>query len=429
MQQTLFTIPHAWFDGPLLIGWLILSGLILLFLLIRHGWTQDTWSFLPVIAVGVVVVWLVLPQVEIDGINPANPTGPMVKQGLAVRGYGVCLLLAIVCGVGITLQRCRAAGIDPERILSLALWMTIAGIAGARLLYVVQKSDEFFGSGLSLRQSIVQALDMTKGGLVVYGSLIGGLIAALIFFRVTRLSFAKTADLIAPGMVLGLAIGRIGCLMNGCCYGGLCEAPLPAVRFPAGAPAYMQQISHGELLGVRTEVATADPFDRKITAIERDGIGDQLDLEVGDRVTIYAPDPMYIQFFKQHAPVSNDGRELAVLIDSKQKGQLTVPLSQLSMRSLNVHPTQIYSAVNAGLLSLLLWLFWTVRRFDGQVFALMLILYSISRFLLEIVRCDESGLMGTPLTISQWVSSITIVVGLGLWGWLDGRSRTRPVAS
>jgi len=83
-------------------------------------------------------------------------------------------------------------------------------------------------------------------------------------------------------------------------------------------------------------------------------------------------------------------------------------------QSLPVHPTQIYSSVNAFLLFLTLWLFFPFRWKNGQVIFLTLGLYAISRFVLELIRTDESGFMGTWLTISQWVSVISILAVLAL---------------
>lgn len=428
MQQTLFFIPHAWFDGRLLFIWLIASVLILAWLLMRHGLSSDTWSFLPVAGIVAAVIYFVLPHLEVYGVNPADPAGEFVKQGLAVRGYGIFLCLAIVLGVGLVLLRCRRVEIDPDHILTLAFWMTVCGIAGARTLYVIQKSDEFFGRGASFGQTLIGVMDMTKGGLVVYGSLIGGMLAALVYFHVTKLSFAKVADLIVPGMLLGLAIGRIGCLMNGCCYGGICETDLPSLKFPPGSPPYMQQLVYGDLLGMSTvQNTSSDRFMRTVTQVEPESIAGKIGIVVGDLVTIQPPDSMRIEFFKKNRNAWTDPRQLALYIDSEKLGVVTVPLDEVPNRTLPVHPTQIYSAINAGLLCLVLWFYWPFRRFDGEVFALLLILYSIGRFLLEVIRRDETGLLGSSLTISQWVSIGTIAVGFALLAYV--RVRGKPLSA
>lgn len=114
MRQTLFFIPHALFEGPLLFAWLIVGGLILAYLFFRHGSSSETWSFLPVFAIVALVIHFVLPGLEVVGVNPDDPTGPFIKQGLAIRGYGICLVLAIAAGVGIVLLRCRQSGLTPD---------------------------------------------------------------------------------------------------------------------------------------------------------------------------------------------------------------------------------------------------------------------------------------------------------------------------
>jgi phosphatidylglycerol:prolipoprotein diacylglycerol transferase len=426
MQQTLFYIPHQWFDGRLLWFWMIVAAAIFAYLWFRHGWGPETKGFIPVVGIVAAAIYFVLPQLEVDGVNPADPAGPLIKQGLAIRGYGVFLLLAISAGIVAVLLRCQQAGVHPDQIFSLAFWMIVCGIIGARVFYVLQKSEDFFGGEEPIAQTLIGILDMTKGGLVVYGSLIGGMAAAIVFFAVTKLPALRVADLIAPGMMLGLAIGRVGCLMNGCCYGGLCESELPAIRFPAGSPPYMQQLAYGDLLGMETKANDSEEFSRTVTAIIGGGVAEQLGIEVGDTIQVYAPDSMRIRFLKQDETSEKTGNAYVLYVHSKKLGELTVPLDKLPARSLRVHPAQIYSTINATLLFLVLWFFWTVRRNDGEVFALMLILYSVGRFMLEIVRRDEAGFAGSSLTISQWVSVFAIVAGLALWGWVTTRPERIP---
>ena len=384
MRQTLFTIPSWVFDGPLLIAWMIISVLVLVWLYRRHGNAQETWSFLPVVAVVALVIQFVLPMLQVDGINPDDPAGDLIKRGLAVRGYGVFLVLAIGSGVAIILSRCNSVGLTYDQVIGLGFWMMVAGIAGARVFYVVQKSDEFLGNNASLAETVWAVVDMTKGGLVVYGSLIGAMIAGVAYLKLNKLPLARTADLIAPGMVLGLAIGRIGCLMNGCCYGGICDAPLPSVTFPAGSVPYMKQLSDGELVGITSKPNPnqSTSLRRLAVSIEPGSIADQLGLKPGDEYEIQMPNDRYIRYQKENPGKLIGGKNLVGVLKSERLGQRVIPVADLSARSLATHPAQIYSAINAGLLCLVLWFYWTIRKFDGEVFALMLILYSIGRFLM-----------------------------------------------
>lgn len=422
MQQTLLLIPHAWLDGPLLWGWLVVGFLWLIGLYFRYS-SAEAFGFLPFYLVVVALIRFVLPVLEIDGINPANPLGNPIKSGLAIRGWGVFLLTGIIAGVALTTYRAKKVGVSPEVILKLAIWMVISGIVGARLFYIIQRSDEFF-VGASPLQILINLVDATKGGMVVYGSLIGGTIAAAIFFFLYRLPIFRTADLIAPGMVLGLAIGRIGCLMNGCCYGGICDQQgLPKISFPAGSPPYMQQMVNGELIGIRTagapdkqeESASIYPF--QASQVIAGSIAEQKGLQAGDPFGIKPIDEGLIRFLKSNQVADGETAPDPTVLVYSERGSFAVASSQLPDRSIQVHPAQIYSSVDAFLLCLLLWFFWYCRKGDGQVFALMFILHGISRFLLELVRQDELGAFGTSLTISQWISILMIVLGIILFGW------------
>ena len=324
MRQTLFYIPHWIFEGPLLIAWLVVGLAVIAYLFAKHGNSNETWSFLPVFGIVALALYLLPPHLEVGGVNPADPAGPEIVRGVAVRGYGMFLLLGIVSGVAITLMRCRRVGVSADDIIGLGFWMMICGIAGARLFYVIQKRDEFFKEA-PLHETILDMVNMTKGGLVVYGSLIGGTLAALIYLKIHKLPVLKIADLMAPGMVLGLAIGRLGCLMNGCCYGGVCDAPLPNVAFPPGSAPYMQQLSQGDLLGIKGTASADDESDYalKIDSVLPDSIAADLNLEAGDEVTVLLPPrgSSLIEFHLANPDVEfEEGRRLMIALDSKQKG-------------------------------------------------------------------------------------------------------------
>jgi phosphatidylglycerol---prolipoprotein diacylglyceryl transferase len=107
---------------------------------------------------------------------------------------------------------------------------------------------------------------------------------------------------------------------------------------------------------------------------------------------------------------STDGRKFSWSADW--------PAKRPPERSLPVHPVQIYSAIQSGLLCLLLWSFYPFRRCDGQVMALLLTLYPIGRFLEEMIRDDEVGRFGTPFTISQLISMIVFAIAVGFWAYL-----------
>jgi len=165
MRQTLFYIPHWIFEGPLLIAWLVIGLAVIAYLFAKHGNVNETWSFLPVFGIVTLAIYLLPPHLEVTGINPADPAGPEIVRGVTA-----------------------------DDIIGLGFWMMICGIAGARLFYVIQKRDEFF-TGAPLQETILNMVNMTKGGLVVYGSLIGGTLAALIYLKIHKLPVLKIADL------------------------------------------------------------------------------------------------------------------------------------------------------------------------------------------------------------------------------------------
>ena len=304
-------------------------------------------------------------------------------------------------------------GYPTEHIIRLAIGMVVCGMLGARLFFVIQNREYFFEAGASPIETFQRIFDMVGGGLVVYGSMIGALIAAAFVIWKWKLPVWLTADLIAPGMALGLAIGRIGCLLNGCCWGGVCDVPLPAIEFPAGSGAYMQQLHSGQLFGLDTESIPNEPGAYRVTN-PGNGIGNDLGIGTGETIQITAT-PISDRLRYLVGTARADAAVVEIFGDRIGRAELSV--KDLRLRSRGVHPTQIYSSINAFVLCLFLWFYWHVRRNDGEVMGLMLILYPISRFVLELIRNDESGQFGTELTISQWVSMLTIACGIGLFAY------------
>ena len=129
-----------------------------------------------------------------------------------LRSYGVMVAIGFGLAIYLAWRQARREGIDPERFLDLTLWVMIAGLAGARLLYVLVSWREFAAAPWD-------ALKVWQGGLVFYGGFILALAAMVLFCRRHRLPVWKVLDVSAPYAALGHAIGRVGCFLNGCCYG------------------------------------------------------------------------------------------------------------------------------------------------------------------------------------------------------------------
>jgi phosphatidylglycerol:prolipoprotein diacylglycerol transferase len=130
-----------------------------------------------------------------------------------VYSYGFFVALGILVAVLVTMGKFRKAGESPQIVLDLAVVVVVFGLVGARLGYVFLYDPVFY---LTHPWRI---LFIQEGGLAFYGALLLGLVAAVAFLRKKRFPFFVFADYAAPALALGYAIARIGCFLNGCCYG------------------------------------------------------------------------------------------------------------------------------------------------------------------------------------------------------------------
>lgn len=410
MRSTLFYIPHEVLGVPLLgFGWLLLA--LLIGCIVWSLWQYrsglplgELLSSLPVWMVAAALVIFVLPQIE-----SRWPDGEPI--GLPVRGYGVMVLLGLFSGIGITIWRGKQLGISPDFVVSLGFWMMLGGVIGARIFFVVQYWHEF--AALPLGQRLIAIVKLTEGGLVIYGGMVGGVVAGALFCRRYRQPMLACADLIAPGFLIGLAFGRIGCLLNGCCFGGVCTSDLPRMQFPQGSPPYVSQLEDGTLLGLKVKHGDGRP---QVVAVQPGSIAETKlaatpGMTYDEAHRLLPPEP------KIEDPAGHPQVTARVTVDDH-----TVALApgELPPWSLPVHPSQIYSAIDAALLCLLILLLQPVVPRDGQAFFIAVLMHAIARFLLELIRSDEAGQFGTSLTIAQWIS---IVGGLAALSFLVMTSR------
>ncbi len=426
MRQTLFHIGDEVAGWPLFgVGWLLFVWAIFAVVLLgwlwrRQGWSSETKSYIPVLLVMGAII-LFLPRL----------VGP---NGLPIRGYGAFMLVGVFAGVATAIYRGKRQGFDPDMMMSLAFWMFVVGIIGARVFFVIQYWESF--QRATLVQTIGQMLMFTEGGLVVYGSLAGALLAFVLFCRRQQLSALVIGDIIGPSMLLGLALGRIGCLMNGCCYGGVCEGDFVCLSFPRYSnppqndkfsPPYQDQLAHGQLHGIRIAPdASQTPM---IAEVRESGPAARAGVPVGTRIAILNGHDVATVFDVQRILL---GSPTVLRVETLAGKHYTWSTDGFPDRSLPVQPTQIYSSINAFLLFLTLWLFFPYRWKNGQVIFLTLGLYAISRFVLELIRTDEGGFLGTWLTISQWGSVVSILAVLALGFVIHRQPRlivdTRPIS-
>jgi len=232
------TLPLVGF-GLFLAVWGVVAAVMLGRTAASHGWRAAVETLgMPLAIMAATILWL-LPALD-DG------------QGVPVRGYGAMLLVAAMAGTWLSIVRGRSMGFDADTILALGMEVFLWGIVGARLFYVIEYHDQFFAAGRSWPESLMAVLNVAAGGLVVFGSLPTAALAAWRFASRRGLSLPRLADCIAPGLLVGLAIGRIGCFLNGCCYGGACDLPW-AVRFPPDSPPWLDQAARGLLPAVAAD--------------------------------------------------------------------------------------------------------------------------------------------------------------------------------
>ena len=150
---------------------------------------------------------------------------------LPIRAYGVLLITGFLIGLWRALSVLKKRQttepessplrIDPDKFFDFSILMLILGLVGARVLYVILNWKSQFAS------TPISALKLWEGGLAVHGAILFGLLYMLYFCKRNKIKPLVLADLLAPSFAIAYVFGRIGCFLNGCCYGGECDPKLP----------------------------------------------------------------------------------------------------------------------------------------------------------------------------------------------------------
>lgn len=149
--------------------------------------------------------------------------------GFEIRWYGILIAFAMLIGSFIAVRQCRKTGFDENYIIDLLLYCIPSALIGARLYYVIFQWENY-------KNNWLQILNIRNGGLAIHGGIIGAVIAALIYTRLKKISFLKVADICAPSLVLGQAIGRWGNFFNSEAFGGIVSS-----EFISHFPAFIQK--------------------------------------------------------------------------------------------------------------------------------------------------------------------------------------------
>lgn len=169
-----------------------------------------------------------------------------LPNGIPVFGYGTMVFLGFVAGGLLALRQARRVGIEPEAIWDLITWVFVAGVGGARVFYLVQKHQDVFAHVSGPREALFKAVNLSDGGLVLLGGVIGVVVAVILFCRRRGIPPLRMGDVLVAPFFVGLGFGRIGCLLNGCCFGDRCELPW-AIHFPPASAAWGELVRRGFL--------------------------------------------------------------------------------------------------------------------------------------------------------------------------------------
>ena len=140
-------------------------------------------------------------------------------HGLGFHTWGLMVMLAFLAAAMVAHPRAAKVGIDPDALVPLYLLSVVLGLAGARLLhFTMAEPAVFFAHPLSY-------FDLGQGGFAFYGGVVVAGLGGAIYARLRGIPVLKLADVAAPAIMLGLAVGRVGCFSAGCCHGSRCGLP------------------------------------------------------------------------------------------------------------------------------------------------------------------------------------------------------------
>jgi len=285
-----------------------------------------------------------------------------------IYGYGLMMVVGFLAAVQLAKFLARRKGLDPELFVNAGLLALVMGVVGARLSHVLENLPDYTRADLSVGQNFWNAINISSGGLTYYGGFLLAFPVLLLYAKVKKVPLRLGMDIIAPCLMVGLGFGRIGCFLNGCCYGAESNvAAVGSVEFPYRSIAYEDQWRKGK---------------------------------------IQPPSEL----------IHTDGRN-AELIPKQQLSGPDLILAN-EQHSLAVLPSQLYSTITAWLIAAMLVAYFTLGPAPGRVFALMMMTEGLTRFLLEMLRV-EPPVLG-PLSLSMILGLLLMAGGVVLW-WVFGR--------
>lgn len=143
--------------------------------------------------------------------------------GLGIPSYGLMLVISFLVAIFLVRRAARKHKIPDAVVENLAFWIMLGVIIGGRALYVLFHLNEYY--------DIFTIFEIWRGGMMFFGSFLGAVVAGILYVRTVKLPVLLLADLAAPAVALGEFFTRIGCFLNGCCFGLKCDLPW-GIKFP-----------------------------------------------------------------------------------------------------------------------------------------------------------------------------------------------------
>ncbi len=150
---------------------------------------------------------------------------------LGFHSWGLMVMLGFIAAFFFVGRRVVKIGVDPDKMVGMYLWSVVGGLLGSRLLhFVFAETKDFFKNPLIF-------FDFDKGGFAFYGGVIGGVLLCWVYAVRHGMRPWKIADIAAPSIMIGLALGRVGCFLAGCCHGAACPVPTAStlLELPGGS--------------------------------------------------------------------------------------------------------------------------------------------------------------------------------------------------
>jgi phosphatidylglycerol:prolipoprotein diacylglycerol transferase len=335
-----------------------------------------------------------------------------MPDGIPVYGYGAMLFIAVLVCTWLASRLAKREGIRPQVIQDLAFWFFAGGIIGARLTFLITEHEPFW-----------TFFRIWDGGLVLYGAIIGALIAYIpaYFFLIRKHQIAtlRLGDLIAPSVAIGICLGRIGCLLNGCCFGNVACPDCYQMHFPLASPPRFSLAHFGYQTAAGFTLSESAIDDRTVDVVDPQSPAAASGLKPGDVIVqasavpvVSADDERMIasfmdlyDFMEQRWPRGKNQLLLHV-----KRGNEELAIGPFAPQTIGLYPTQLYESISMALLFLVLTAYFPLRRKPGEVMAILAFCYGISRWINEMLRNDPR-----PVGFEWTVSVALIAIGFTTW--------------